>query len=494
MLMELYNNYQKDNSEKFNLDFIFQRNKLEDFKSIMDDICKALEIMDGVTYLGSELITDESKFKDSSVSISDSRLMLLISKFKLNGIDAVENKPVEKIISLPIYFPKLIDNFYYILNGNKYFAIYQMIDKGTYVTNNFLSLKTLLMPIIFKNQEVEMETLDNKFKLKAKNITLDIFKYQANILYYFFAKFGFSETNKFFGVENIEVVDINEEVEVDESVEVTYFKINKKYKLAVDCNEFSVNNQYSYKENYITTLCDALNINKLNLEDLENKTYWLNNLGKVFGNKPTLYESKANKILISLERILDERTKKNLIHIRDYDKENIYCILRWIFIFFNELIQSDNMDIKNKRIRLTEYLIHPLLLKFSDASYRILNTNKLTIQRLEGIFSNIPNTFCISKLVTNKLLRYSNCVNTLDLYACALKCTQSGPQGLGGENGDGSEVPVKYRGQHPSYVGKVDLIASSNSDPGLTMTLSPFIKTDGYYFDTTVEYDTGLNF
>lgn len=46
----------------------------------------------------------------------------------------------------------------------------------------------------------------------------------------------------------------------------------------------------------------------------------------------------------------------------------------------------------------------------------------------------------------------------------------------------GKTVSMKYRGLHPSFVGRLSLTATSASDPGLTGVMVPFMKSDGYYF------------
>ena len=51
---------------------------------------------------------------------------------------------------MPIYIPKWINKYYFILNGNKYYPIYQNVESSTYNTKDSVILKSLLMPIILK--------------------------------------------------------------------------------------------------------------------------------------------------------------------------------------------------------------------------------------------------------------------------------------------------------------------------------------------------------
>ena len=87
--------------------------------------------------------------------------------------------------------------------------------------------------------------------------------------------------------------------------------------------------------------------------------------------------------------------------------------------------------------------------------------------------------FIIKKIGKNELLRYMGVVNDINLFQPSLKFSFRGFQGLGNGN---SDVNKEYRGIHPSYIGNIGLTASSNGDPGMTGTFSPFIENSGFYF------------
>ena len=190
---------------------------------------------------------------------------------------------------------------------------------------------------------------------------------------------------------------------------------------------------------------------------------------------------KADKAMFSLERILDERTKKNLKEVPVDQKQDVYGVLKYMVNNYPSIYNLDNVDIYNRRIRLTEYLIFPLLTKFSDLSYRMLNSKNMDMNRLQTVFSNIGSMFIIKKLVKNDLLRYSNATNSMELFSAALKFSSRGPQSLGSSGG---HTLLKFRGLHPSYKGNISLITSSASDPGLSSTLNPFCKDlNGMFFE-----------
>ena len=143
---------------------------------------------------------------------------------------------------------------------------------------------------------------------------------------------------------------------------------------------------------------------------------------------------------------------------------------------FNELLNADSQDLDSKRIRLYEYQFYPLRKLFSDSIYRVLNSPTRSKAVLERIFSNLNPMYIIKQTVTNELLRYYNSTNEMNLFSALLKVTFRGPQSLS------KTVTMAQRDLHPSYAGRISLIASSASDPGLSSTLVPFVETDNFYF------------
>jgi hypothetical protein len=144
------------------------------------------------------------------------------------------------------------------------------------------------------------------------------------------------------------------------------------------------------------------------------------------------------------------------------------------------LINKDNMDLVNKRLRLQEYIVNPLLRKFSDGTYRLLNDklNSGSLSSLKSLF-NISPLIIIKELIVNELLRYNGAANAIDIFNSILKVSCKGPQSIASKG----EVPLRYRGLHPSYIGYVSLLAASAGDPGVTFTLTPFTKLEGFYFN-----------
>ena len=468
--------YEDSNEEKFNEEFIFMKNN-DNVLNYINDIAKALEVIDGITFLGGYINNDESAFKSKEwLPVKESRLSAIVLKFKIEGL--YNKQPKSEIIEKVLFFPKLINNFYFLLNGNKYFPIYQIIDSATYHTSKNLTLKTLLMPIIIKTEVEFFQDVNMEYECEGKMFILDLFKYKINILNYYFAKFGVNETIKYFGFSKDEL-GISKDI-TDES-NFMYFTLNNNLYLYV--NRDSINNDFV--KNFIVTCIKCFEGLKTKSTNLDNIDYWKKKLGALFTKNVNNQVEKAEQIIISFQRILDDRTKK-ILRISDENKEDSFAIVRWMTQNYEILRKKDNMDLTNKRFRVNEYLLHPLLIKFSNGTYRLLNSKTITFSSLKSIFNNISPNFIIKKLITNELLRYVNSVNAIELYSSALKMTIKGPQSLA----EGSKaINIRYRGLHSSYLGRVGLTSSSSSDPGTTMNATPFIETDGFYFVKKNELD-----
>ena len=150
-----------ENPNKFNEEIITGLRKKDEMLEYLLDVCNALaNTVPYVTFDGYEIEEDESKFsKKHHLSIKYSRLSLITFYFTITINDEVEK------IKMPIFIPKLINNYYFYLNGNTYYAIYQHVDESTYNTRDSVLLKSLLMPTILKS--------DNKDIIDTNDITYE---------------------------------------------------------------------------------------------------------------------------------------------------------------------------------------------------------------------------------------------------------------------------------------------------------------------------------
>lgn len=478
-MYDLLKEIESRNPERFNEDFI----NLKDNDQILthiNAIFEAMEVINGVKFLGSEINEDESTFPDyvrdgkTFVNVEESRYNLINFSFQLSDSNTGE----EKIIEKSLFFPKMINKTYFYLNGSKFYPIFQIIDACTYNNGNSLTLKTLLMPIIIRTKKIEeyYDIFDNVYSGNIKIV--DLFKRKINYLLYFFAEMGYDNAMKYLAGNNYEdyiVVCNKEEIDVDATAEDYNIFTTGSHDDTVLCIE---KNFMKENDSFCLNLIEILNSHPIGEFNLHDKNNWVLELGKLFSRNKNNYESKALDILTSFKRILDNSTRNNL-RLKEENKKDIFAIVRWMTKNFERLITRDNMDLKYKRIRIYEYLCWDLLIKMSNSTYRLLNKNEITMKEREQLFSTLGPMFIIKKIGQNELLRYMGGVNEINLFNPSLKFSFRGFQGLGSGSRD---VNMEYRGVHPSYIGKIDLVASSSGDPGLTGTFVPFIKNYGFNF------------
>ena len=470
----LYSQYQAENPERFNEDLIYIRHK-EDVDSYFRDLFTTLNSIPGITFLDMERVGEEKcaeYIQKRNISIEESRLDLIEARFK------IEWEGEKKEVKLHLFIPKLVDDFFFLLNGNRYYAILQIADKNWYSVRNGIFLKTLLMPLGVRHKSMTIEA-ESGNEYTGKVFVLDFFKTKSNninsfknFFVYFFIKYGFDETMRLMGLEDEVCVFDGEGVDTsDEDYE--YFAVHKNVMVAVLRERMQEDENF---RNIIVSLCNALEATK-KVSNLENKDFWKRRIL----TSPTAKLDKADKSIASLERILDERTKKNLREIPEGEKDSTFDVVRYMVWNYEAIHRMDGLDIYTRRIRLYEYLIFPLLIKWSEIAVRILNSRNVDMKRLETVFSNIGAMFLVKRLITNELLRYSNITNALNLFGVALRYSARGPQSLGAGGGN---VLVKYRSVHPSFLGNISLNASSAGDPGMSGSIVPFCDSlDDMFFE-----------
>lgn len=414
----LYSYLQEQNPYKFNEEMIHYKST-EDPIVFADAIGKGLEIIPAITYEGSEIESIRRLYHHSEterkMEINKSRLQKIIMKFKISkGGEEIQKK-------LSMYFPVLLENQFYLLDGNLYTPVYQLLDSGTYRTKKNLILKTLIMPISINDVNTTFKDTEGEEYI-SKSLYMNLFKKKVNMFVYYFASFGLLETLEYFDMDSdIFLVDLQEDEFVDDSENFIHFKVNNSLGITVTKSFLKKNENNSILMN--TFLSNFTNRTKLD-KALE-QDFWVRQLGSKFTTNNSVHYEKGENILVSFKRTLDEVTKMTL-RIPDEDKEDVYTIVRYMARNFKKLSRIDNMDLCNKRLRLQEQQFYPLIRKFSRGIYRLLNKKNLTIKEIESIF-NIKSGFLVSYLINkSKDLRYINNVNSYDLFSVALKITQGG--------------------------------------------------------------------
>jgi hypothetical protein len=328
------------------------------------------------------------------------------------------------------------------------------------------------MPIRFKYKRIQLKD-HNKSKISATEFKLSLFKNSINPLYYYLAKMGFEKTIEYFGHScapggDITILECTDEEVAEMANDYTVFNISGNTWLVAEDSAF----QNQHDINFLVMLKQVL-IEHPKLDNMDDINHWCTILGLMFTKSANAVADKTSKVLFSLERILDEQTKRNMSEVPDEDKTDTYAILRWMIRTFDEHKWMDNMDLSNKRIQVWQFS-QPLLRQFSASTYRIVNTRNLSLKSLTSIF-NIKRRTIIKRMLSSEQVRYSGHVNTMDLFGVALKATCRA-------GGGDADISDRFRGIHPSYIGNLSLIASSQSDPGLTTTICPFAKLENGRF------------
>lgn len=439
-------------TEKFNNDFIYLRSS-DDLIGYFEDTCKALEIIDGIKFKRAYIETDRFEVEKmlSHLNIEESKLDLVKIDFEFT--DSEETKE----FTFKIFYPKLVNGFYFYLNGNRYYPIWQVVDKNTYNSKNVVVLKTLLFPLVLVRYAATFED-DTGKEWNFNDYRLHIFRQKQPTMLYLLAKYGIHETLSKFGFDESDVKFASSGTKLKDYVS---FQVSKIKKTSIFFSKRLIENEeYSW---IVAGIMFLLN-NRVDEELFFSKEYWVKRIGMLYAKNTAVQMEKGNKILLSLERIFDERTKKNLVELDDDEKQSVYDIINHLvhnFQYYNEI---DIYDLHHKRLRFHEYLINPFLTSLSGSTYRLMSSKIITVSTMESIFRNISPFFIIKKMLSSDLLRYSNNVNDMSLFGSMLKFTKRGPQSIASSSS--SIVEIGYRDNQPSFIGKISLVQSSAGDPG----------------------------
>lgn len=387
-----------------------------------------------------------------------------------NGKSTLIYNP-EEILEVLIAVPRFVKKYYFRLSGNYYTTIFQIVDGSTYNNStasqskvDTVTLKTMFMPIrVFRGFNSKLKDVVTGNSFKAIEYQSIIFGTTVNVLYYIIAAYGgVYNALQFMGIN---CIFVNNQPHIHNS----FYNFEKNgifisvYKKAFE--------EDAIVQSFVSTLYDAIR-KDTTVYDLYSPEFWLENLGMAFKN-PNV--TKGAFILDSIEGIYDNATRDNL-HLPMYDKENIYCVLRWMIREFSNLRIKENTDVTSKRIRIAEYIAAVYAAKLSRSIVRISDMgSKVSLKKVsQAIYTN-PMYLINNISVMSNLVSYNDLVNDLDSLT-ALKYTYKGISGLGE---DGTAIQPVYRYVDPSHVGILDLDASSASDPGMSGMICPMAKLYG---------------
>ena len=381
---------------------------------------------------------------------------------------------LEVLIILPIY----VNKYYFRILGNYYNPIFQIVDGSTYnnSTSNSkvqsITLKTQFMPIkVYKESYDIMDIVDGTVH-RCVLFTSYIFNKKTDSIKFILGRYGLYGAEEMLELNGI-YTSKGDASPMDPNVFYNFTDPHHKIIVSVIKRLFDKDN---VTQSFVYTILKS--VKKLeNFDDIYDPRYWNRILGADF-QSATL--DKGIPVLDSFESIYDIGTKQS-IKLPPEDKEDSYCILRWMMREFSFLKARDNMDISTKHPRQAdEYLPAIYAMKISRGLYRISDKGKnVTFKDVVRVLDTPPN-YILKNINAANLVDYVDLVNDNDAEL-AISYTYKGISGLG-DQGSGTAVPIVYRFVHPSQLGRVDLDASSSSDPGLSGLICPMAKINNGSF------------
>lgn len=425
------------------------------------------------------------------IQLKDTDIRLLIVDYFIEVYNTTNPSERSKILRVYIQIPRLRDKYYFKIGGNMDISMYQVIEStynNSYANSNvgMVAYKTMFMASrIFrfdienaKKKQLRMVDVTGEV-MKGIYFSSIIFNKSVHVMKYLLAKFGVYETQRRLKCQYISITEYTGNPVDYEDMINDYYVISKG-KLALIVPRYIYDNDSVTQSLTYTIFVDIDSDTTLN--EIFTREYWLIRLGRSFGSKMINTPDKGYSILESLESICDISSMEHL-RLPEEDKRDIYDIIVWLVREFSELRIKDNLDIGMKRIRWAEYFACIYAYKLIKGIYRISDKgNKITLQSIEKSI-NIAPDYLIRMISRDKLTSSVSMANDMDSVA-ALKYTYKGVSGLGE---DDTSIPMGYRQVHDSHIGRVDLDASSNSDPGMTGTVCPISTTHNGAFSDEQE-------
>ena len=420
------------------------------------------------------------------INLNPSAIRLLVVKYY------VKDKSDEDFIEVIIAVPRIVDKYYFDINGIMRSTLFQIVDGSTY--NNGTSnakVPSITLKIIFMATRVTRYY--NSFKTtKGEEVKLNyyhsrIFNKGISACKYILAKYGYYGFIDFMGI-NDSIIITSFDMDDDD-----YYTFQASSNIFINSPKFILD-RVPVVQTAVATLLQSI-VDGIDYMHVFDTNFWIRSLGAEFtsggmekmisildpddDSVPDTFD-KGLSILESLENIYDNNTRDE-IRLPMEDKATTYHLLRWIMREFNALRLKDNLDIGFKKIRFAEYIASLYAFKVAQGIYRVSDANKrASVDGIRKAIRTDPN-FLLTAITKSKMVSYRNMVSDMDSMQ-ALKFTYKGVSGLGENSND--SIPSIYRSIHPSHIGRVDLDSSSDGNPGITGTICPFAPNfDGFFDD-----------
>ena len=454
----------------------------------------------------------KQKKKDNQygfINVNQSAVRLLIVTYRV-AINLENNLSVrpedlasgkakaEDTFDVYITIPRVVNKYYFMINGIMRSILYQIVDGSTY-NNNYTNSKipNISFKIIFMAARVFRYTIDLHDEISDTDVRL--YNYRANIFNktvcvcnYFLARYGFIGAMKFLGIQGVYISD-----RIPQNNNRVYV-FKKAENLYIICDKYLTNNDL-VTQAFVSCLYISL-ISGMNFNMAYDEKFWVRMLGamfnrlsaekclQMFSGDPTVVDTynKGLSILDSFENIFDESTKEDL-RLKESSKHDMYAIVRWILREFYALKKKDNYDVSIKRVRFGQYVAATYIFKVIRGINRVSDqNNRITVEAIKKAIRTDP-MYLINAITKSNLVTYRNMVSDMDSLV-GLKFTLRGISGIG--ETDSNSIPESIRFIHPSHIGLLDMDTSSDNNPGVTGMISPFVQLDHGYFSSKDEPDT----
>ena len=419
------------------------------------------------------------------INLNDSELNIIRVDYFIQ-IHEKKDGLVSDTITTYIAVPRIVDGFYFKINGNYYSAMYQIVDASTYNNSSSkntkkpsVTFRTVFSPIRIYRYNTNLTTIDGE-SINCVYFMINVFKKTIPSMKYLLARFGFYETIEFLRLTDITIVKDLRNINTDNFY---VFPAREFYVIAAKM----IYDSSQIAQSFVYTLIDTIVYMKNSSfgEFFTTKLY-IKSLGANFVTKnlDTIY-SKGLSLLDSLEFNYDEISKEDL-KLDWEDKADIYRVIRWILYMLNALRQKDNLNITTKKVRYAPYIASLYADKVARGMYRISDEGDLAKLSTISKAIRVPPLYLVNAMVNCELINYKNCVNDMDSIV-ALKYTFKGISGIGEKP---NAISDAYRSVHPSHIGKIDVDSSSNSDPGVSGTICPYVNLYDWHFSEYQEPST----
>lgn len=413
------------------------------------------------------------------IDLKESDLKLLIVTFYVETGAKFGN--IEKdMFDVIVAVPRVIDKFYFKLNGNVRYSINQIVDASTYnnkTSNNkkytMITNKTPFQPIKIYRSFVTVNTVTGE-EVTLATYHANVFTKSVEAIEYIFAKMGLNQGLQFLGLSG--VFGISDKTPKEFNPHYYYFLPKKVSNIYIWAPRYLVDNNHVV-QHCLYTICNEFVRKNTTIESVFTRDYWLDALGRHFNiSNPN---EKGVSVLNSLDLIYDLTTYLQ-IRLPEEEKKNVYCLLRWLIYEFNSLAKKDNLDTTKKRLRCEEYIASLYGYKLSTAIYALSDMGEKIDTKYMKRKLIIDPMHLITMITSDPLINFRDMMTDNDSYL-PLKYTYKGKSGIG-ESGSNA-IPGVYKLVHPTNIGIVDLDSSSSQDPGISGCIVPLVKLykDNYF-------------